>query len=216
MLNIATRLETQNYLGQTRVEVVFRTLVQNAFEERWKSGDPIPYEVAFTSFQHCLKLLLVAEAVNISSKNPQSRSAIAEIVIRSVTAPGNTALFPFLADIENFVACYQEIVGSLDQSRYEKEMIAPQLLFGHMMGNNMTERRMIRTEKNLLGLGPSIAEVGDEIWFLQGAAVPFLFRKMSNGNHELLGEAYVHGFMQGEIFTVGGMKKKDAQLITIQ
>jgi hypothetical protein len=39
---------------------------------------------------------------------------------------------------------------------------------------------------------------------------------MSNGNSELVGEAYVHGHMQGEIFSKAGFRVENAALVTIQ
>jgi hypothetical protein len=38
---------------------------------------------------------------------------------------------------------------------------------------------------------------------------------MSNGNHELLVEVCLHGFMGGDIVATSGMKREDAQLVTV-
>ena len=38
---------------------------------------------------------------------------------------------------------------------------------------------------------------------LAGARIPFVLRKAHNGEYDLIGEAYVHGFMQGEYFAGG-------------
>jgi hypothetical protein len=43
---------------------------------------------------------------------------------------------------------------------------------------------------------------GDEVWMLRNALVPFILRKEEHGeNYTLIGEAYLHGFMQGEMLT---------------
>lgn len=69
-------------------------------------------------------------------------------------------------------------------------------------------RRLFATRKGYLGLGPASLEVGDTVWILPGAKVPFILRHAAGaaGNvaieemprYKLVGEAYVHGIMKGE------------------
>ncbi|KAK8090460.1 hypothetical protein PG997_005421 [Apiospora hydei] len=71
-------------------------------------------------------------------------------------------------------------------------------------------KRFFVTEKGYIGWGPKSAEVGDSISMLPGADVPFLVRKLTGDvmpksdedgdvvNCTLVGEAYVHGLMNGE------------------
>jgi hypothetical protein len=65
--------------------------------------------------------------------------------------------------------------------------------------NASGNRLLARTSSNHLGLVPSSAKVGDEIWVIPGMPTPFVFRRLDNGNHEIIGEAYVHGIMRGEM-----------------
>jgi hypothetical protein len=58
---------------------------------------------------------------------------------------------------------------------------------------------LAKTNIDLLALVPASAELTDEIWIIPGMPTPFIFRRMENGNHEIVGEAYVHGIMNGEI-----------------
>ncbi len=59
-----------------------------------------------------------------------------------------------------------------------------------------------------LGVGPSEVQSGDEVVVVRGADVPFVVRrKPSGGGHVLLGEAYVHGYMDGEAL-VGAVDAK--------
>ena len=60
-------------------------------------------------------------------------------------------------------------------------------------------RRFFCTKQGRLGLGPSETTVGDKVYVFNGAPVPFLLRRKSSIEyHTLVGEAYVHGMMQGE------------------
>lgn len=63
---------------------------------------------------------------------------------------------------------------------------------------DMFKRRPFLSAQGYVGLAPSHAEVGDVIAIIYGAIVPFVLRELANGQFELVGEAYVHGIMDGE------------------
>ena len=54
-----------------------------------------------------------------------------------------------------------------------------------------------------LGLGPEDLRFGDLICIFLGAATPFILRPSHMGRYTLIGEAYVHGIMYGEIMGEG-------------
>lgn len=93
-------------------------------------------------------------------------------------------------------------------------------------------RRVFVTGSGLLGLGPLSAEVGDEIWVLEGGKTPLVLRRREGENnrrgegeedaeggakqkaedasdserlrrYEFIGPAYVHGVMHGEALDMG-------------
>ena len=47
-------------------------------------------------------------------------------------------------------------------------------------------------------LGPKVMEKGDVVCVLFGGKMPFVLRPWNDGKFLLVGECYVHGFMQGE------------------
>ena len=51
-----------------------------------------------------------------------------------------------------------------------------------------------------VGLGPPTLQTGDTVCIISNTFAPFIIRSTSSGRHELIGEAYVHGLMYGEIF----------------
>jgi len=73
-----------------------------------------------------------------------------------------------------------------------------------------TSRRVFRTARGYLGIGRTGLQVGDEIWLLYGASVPFIVRRSETFKGEqprqLVCDAYVHGIMQGE-----GMEMRDLE-----
>jgi hypothetical protein len=60
------------------------------------------------------------------------------------------------------------------------------------------KRSFLTTERGYMGLGPSRTQAGDLVCILKGALVPFVVRIAQNDSFTFLGEAYVHGIMNGE------------------
>jgi hypothetical protein len=59
----------------------------------------------------------------------------------------------------------------------------------------------VSEDERWLGLAPMDAEVGDIIALLEGGPVPYILRPRVGeeaGCYELIGDAYVHGLMDGE------------------
>lgn len=81
--------------------------------------------------------------------------------------------------------------GSADPVRAER--------FLEAASNACSGRRIFRTRKGFLGLGPAALSQGDLVAVLLGGRVPFVLRKFED-YEKLVGECYVFGIMQGEIF----------------
>ena len=67
-----------------------------------------------------------------------------------------------------------------------------------------------RNPRELLGLAPFSAQVNDQIAILIGSSFPHIIRKHGEaGKREwtYVGEAYVHGFMDGEALDIGGIQE---------
>lgn len=70
------------------------------------------------------------------------------------------------------------------------------------------ERRLFRGTNGLIGLAPRWALPGDEMFILLGGKVPVILRKTrDDGPYQLVGEAYVHGAMHGEMFDLQQCEK---------
>lgn len=55
-----------------------------------------------------------------------------------------------------------------------------------------------------VGMGPPTTQKGDQVWILRGGWVPFVLRPRSkHGEYTLVGDAYVHGIMNGEAVDKG-------------
>ena len=85
-------------------------------------------------------------------------------------------------------------------------------------------RSMFRTEAGRLGLCLPESQVGDEVWVLHGGRVPFVLRlgdistaKDLPGDimrfHNFIGEAYLHGIMDGEAMSGSNSSVEEVLLI---
>lgn len=107
---------------------------------------------------------------------------------------------------------YLQYIGE-EGSMFDEELAPEQpnniIVASQIFGNAMKltiERHFAVTTKGYMALIPNEAEVGDHIVIFFGANTPFVIRKNKEPNSEgdltsvLLGEAYIHGMMNGEIF----------------
>jgi hypothetical protein len=61
-------------------------------------------------------------------------------------------------------------------------------------------QRLYMTSRGLIGLGPPSMRSGDHVCFICDSTVPFILRPEVDARHYcLIGETYVHGFMNGEV-----------------
>jgi hypothetical protein len=64
------------------------------------------------------------------------------------------------------------------------------------------QRCFFLTSTGHLGIGPKITHQGDVVVVFKGATYPFVLRPMQD-EYQLIGAAYVHGLMEGEVFAMG-------------
>lgn len=75
-----------------------------------------------------------------------------------------------------------------------------------------SKRSFAITEKGRIALVPHLAANDDVVVLIYGASVPYLVRRTGHG-FLLLGDAYVHGVMNGEAATTGKFSSTDIVLI---
>ncbi|KAF5583300.1 heterokaryon incompatibility 6 OR allele [Fusarium subglutinans] len=73
---------------------------------------------------------------------------------------------------------------------------------GNIMASTWIYRRAFLTDTGYLGMGHDSTQAGDELWIISGSPAPLILRKTGERDEYcLIGEAYVHGAMQGEAVT---------------
>jgi hypothetical protein len=61
--------------------------------------------------------------------------------------------------------------------------------------------RTFITQQGYIGIGPATMKAGDSVCIYFGARVPHILRPRSDNGYTFIGEAYVHGIMDGELMT---------------
>ncbi|KAH6869252.1 hypothetical protein B0T10DRAFT_388514, partial [Thelonectria olida] len=59
-------------------------------------------------------------------------------------------------------------------------------------------RKMVRTRRGYISLGPLFARKGDCVAVLDGGRVPLVLRR-DGSCCRIVGDAYIHGIMHGEV-----------------
>ncbi|KAI1276539.1 heterokaryon incompatibility protein-domain-containing protein [Xylaria sp. FL0933] len=71
--------------------------------------------------------------------------------------------------------------------------------FDLALRNACQGRKLLLTDDGHVGLGPAITQEDDIVCILSGLVMPIILRRTTEG-YQVVGEAYVHGIMFGEVF----------------
>lgn len=83
--------------------------------------------------------------------------------------------------------------------RHAHEMSLRSTRFMNSFGVWCYNRRFFRSNQGRFGWAPDQARPGDKLCILNGLAVPLILRAKDSGRFEIIGDAYVHGIMDGEV-----------------
>lgn len=79
----------------------------------------------------------------------------------------------------------------------------------------LRDRQLFKTKSGHFGFGKRGVEKGDWLYVFNGAPVPYILKLAKHGKEKrfrLFGEAYVHGFMNGES---DGKKYEDEDIVLV-
>ncbi|KAF4308315.1 Heterokaryon incompatibility protein 6 [Botryosphaeria dothidea] len=76
----------------------------------------------------------------------------------------------------------------------------------------LNRRRPFRASNGLLGIGPEELATNDHLWIPLGAHVPLILREAADGCWTIVGEAYIHGIMDGELTHHSSVQVKQIQI----
>lgn len=188
--------------GQDRVEVLWRTVI--ADQDGQKS--PAPINLGF-GFRQYLLLKAAKHLYEVADKMKDLRveGQVLEVdhwseydELAKDEPDKKLRLIPTRKEIAQFTnSCTTAIrEGNEAQIRHTEQKAH---MFAAISSAVAGKRKLFRTASNLLGLGPGSMKAGDSVWFFPTSNTPFVLRHTQGSYHELVGEAYLHGYMHGEI-----------------
>ncbi|KAK3647812.1 hypothetical protein LTR56_007786 [Elasticomyces elasticus] len=188
--------------GQDRTEALWRTIIA----DRLSGTSPAP-DVAASYFKGWLQYLIAGGIFgynfksSLEPKEDWSEWSCFDEVHDSSSAASQVV--PNVAELSSYVERYRELLVAGESSLPEmRQLQAAQDVFGLAL-TMAGDRAYFTTASGLLGLVPPSSREGDQVWFFSGAKLPFVLRPEADGIHyTLVGEAYVNGYMRGEILGV--------------
>ncbi|KAL4725737.1 Folylpolyglutamate synthetase [Fusarium chlamydosporum] len=93
-----------------------------------------------------------------------------------------------------------ELLKGLDLSAVDEKVLVALGLgdYTYQLQDVARGRRPFSTENGHIGIGPDDMELGDLLYILIGAQVPYTLRPNTHGRLHLVGEVYANGIMDGE------------------
>jgi hypothetical protein len=209
--------------GQGRIEALWRTLIADFYEGQHPAPDMTESFRDYVMWILCHMLIF-----NSKTSGPEVvRQMVKHIRVLDELENENPSIGIFgSSEVYKRVATLRMEF----QEAIDKELDGNQTLpllprgaadrFNQVVGERMRNRCIYRTADGYLGSGPASTKKGDEIWLIEGALVPFVMRPavavsidddlgdtlapVSDTDENtlvLIGEAYLHGFMHGEMLT---------------
>ena len=134
---------------------------------------------------------------------------------------------PTLEEIEDIERIIPELrVPATPEQDVKLRPIAERALQFHTLVENFGHgRRLFKAGNDILGSGLELIRPGDHVWLLNGLNTPVILRPISGWRvigdghlpkeFQVVGECYLHGYMNGELFSSGKLKRNSAELITL-
>jgi hypothetical protein len=73
-------------------------------------------------------------------------------------------------------------------------------IFSEVINRYHSDKLFGSTTNGYVGMFPTTARAEDQVWVLLGGEFPFVLRKTQpTGHHQLIGQCYIHGIMEGQL-----------------
>jgi hypothetical protein len=189
-----------NLTGQDRLEVIWRTLIQDI---DFDGGSKCEYPADHSKFSRLFSAYIALyTSVVLNELDGGKQEEYLKALEQWEGGFRSSAVFPSVSTIIEVAKMSKWVDGWLTHPLFDECN-----LFCVRASPCSSGRKLFITSERWLGLGPPFLEPNDELWLLKHAAVPFILRPYGASQYQLVGEAYVHGIMHGELVAVpGGME----------
>lgn len=195
-INFLSYLPDQYFNGETATDVLWRIMMLDIEETPKGVNHPAPssYGNSFQAWIINMIGLWVANAVEkgqeLDSANESARQFFAQLY------PNNSIEMP--EECQNSEEAFIS---------YHQNQMLP---FVQSVKSKVCGRKLFKTSGDLLGMGSRSILAKDQIWLIRDSRTPLILRpKPGTGDFVLVGEAYLHGFMHGEMLEdFGGLEDR--------
>ncbi|KAL1628632.1 hypothetical protein SLS56_005741 [Neofusicoccum ribis] len=191
----------QMYLptGQTRQEALWRTLVLDELDNNYPA-----LQRSSSQFRDWARMISAA-GLYLCGKDEEARARLLEdISCLDELARDEGSLLLSSSKVRDEAQSLARVLDNVELDNenewgtFTKDFDGESMQFASRLGCTGASRRLYRTARGFVGLGPQSLRKGDQVWMVLGARVPFVFRRnLTRPGLTLLGETYLHGFMHG-------------------
>ncbi|KAK6956106.1 hypothetical protein Daesc_001376 [Daldinia eschscholtzii] len=201
ILELCLRLPRIYINGQTPIDVLWRTLAAGRTDTEF----PAPEETA-KDFANVIKISLVMIAMEALVAGKTELRERISTVLRDIDM---TCPHPSIPKVVEFGDMFNKILGDPNGTRTLIDLqfeCAYRTIMEPATGG-LKRKVLFRSHRGFLGLAPYSTRLGDEVWLLKGGNLFYVLRGDDGASAKkiLLGEGYVHGFMEGEALKLDGM-----------
>lgn len=191
LFHLAWRASCEFSYPEPIVNSLWRTQIANATRNR--------HHVTISD-RHFSDWILGLIASMIAKYGEDNTSRSVMDLMRALRDHGNHML-PTSSEIYTLAAH----MSQNSETAREAEIRRNHSLFYDIFASLSIWRKVFLTRKGHFGLGPMSIQPGDEVWMLCGGKVLYVLRRHETlpDTYTFVGEAYVHGFMHGEVFANG-------------
>ncbi|KAK6442432.1 hypothetical protein LTR95_001340 [Oleoguttula sp. CCFEE 5521] len=200
-------ITNMDHYGDYRAEVLWRTLIAD------NDGTTSPASAdAAAGFKRILELKIAIVHHGDRLKDNLERlpdstwAAYANFDALRALAPAAEAAIPSTIELAAFAERWRLIMTRALLFAEAKEVAGPSAVIALAAGRVYARRQLMVTESGIVGLVPVSSRKGDQVWFLEGGKMGYVLRPTSGSDDRdtrktftFMGEAYVHGYMRGEL-----------------
>ncbi|KAK0510036.1 hypothetical protein JMJ35_007430 [Cladonia borealis] len=211
VLRLCSTLDPTYINGTSRVQALWRTWIADQ--------ESLPAD-----FLHQFRCLLLYHLGQASGSQVQRVTDLLESIVYQMTVLNGSArseedflLTPQQVALYAIQNCAKPEERTVELDAMLEEVSECSQHFRFLIGRAQPFRRLYTTSKGYIGLGPMSTQVGDEVWIICDAKTPFVLRPQPENTNapksptpteevkqfRLVGETYLHGFMNGEALQSG-------------
>jgi len=223
LFQFADQMDTvYDHTGQHRLEALWRTMIINDLEPsseypNLRSQSAQEHAADFASFflNLCVAILRFVGRHDDEEYRQCHASLFGGLdrlarrqtqLVDAHASPGGNGV-PKLPTVEDMAATMGLFRTWMEQTQTDpqsRELIDRANRFSVRYVKWCIGRKLFMTQQKWLGLTCTSAKPGDELWIFRASRVPFLMRPTEDDRYILVGEAYVHGMMHGELIDAPG------------